>query len=185
MAEEEEYKNNLPLVYLALKRENLHWHTPDELQEFIDLGSDGLLRGIRTYDETKPTKKSTYYYTCIRHGMFRSIYNKQLMKHNAKVVSLNTLIDEDTELIEMIPSEYDMEQDIETKIRNEKLIDVINHLPIEKDRYVIKYLFGLDDYPLISATELAKRWGVNKNAIIQRRNRALRILRCRIRKEDL
>ena len=72
--------------------------------------------------------------------------------------------------------------DKETK---EKLIYYIDHLPIEKDRYVIKMMFGLDGWKQMNASQIARRWGVNKNAIISRKNRALRQLWYRIRKGGL
>ena len=46
-------------------------------------------------------------------------------------------------------------------------------------------MFGLDGWEQMSASEIARRWGVNKNAIISRKNRALRRLWYRIMKEDL
>ena len=46
-------------------------------------------------------------------------------------------------------------------------------------------MYGLDGYEQLSASEIARRWGVSKNAIIQRKNKALNILYYKIRKEGL
>lgn len=175
------------LIFLAIKNEHFYWKTDDEFQDFVDAGYDGLLQGIRTYDPNKNIKESTYYYTCIKNEMIKVITNKHRIKNQAKVVSLNTLVSdmEDTELIDLIPSTTDVEQEVFTMVRNERLIELINRLPIEKDRYVIKMMFGLDGWTQMSASAIARRWGVNKNSIIERKNRALRQLWYRIRNEGL
>ena len=88
-------------------------------------------------------------------------------------------------MLDLIPSDFNLEQKVEDNIRNEKLIEMIDHLPNMKDRLCIKMLYGLDGWHEISASELARRWGVNKNAIISRRNKVLRMLWYRIRKYGL
>ena len=183
--EEEIIKKQTPLIYLAIKKEHLYWKTEDEFQDFVDAGYDGLLKGIRNYDDTKGVKASTFYYTCIRHEMHKVIYKKNLKKNSMKTISLNTMITGQDEIGDLIPSDYDLESTIVQRIESERLIDLVDHLPIPRDRYVIKYLFGLDGYKEMSATKLAERWGVNKNAIIHRKNRALRQLWIRIKKDGL
>lgn len=184
MDEEQEVKDQTPLIYIALKNEKLYWKNEDEKQEFVDAGYDGLIKGIRSYDITKGIKKSTYYYRCIKYEMFHVIAKKQRKKRTAKVVSLNYEIN-DEELQDFIPSATNLEEDIIQKEKNEQLLDLVNTLPIAKDRYVIKMMFGLDGFEQLSASEIARRWGVNKNAIIQRKNRALRILNYKIRNSGL
>ena len=175
------------LIYLAIKEEHLYWKTQDEYQDFIDAGYDGLLKGIRTYDTSKGIKPSTYYYKCIKHEMIKVIQRKELKKNSMKTISLNKSVgyEEVEELIDLIPDDIDIEQEITKNERNERLLYLVDHLPIAKDRYVIKMMFGLDGWEQMSASEIARRWGVNKNAIISRKNRALRRLWYRIMKEDL
>lgn len=187
MDEEKEYLENKGLIYLAIKKEKIYWKTEDEFQDFVDGGTDGLLQGIRTYDPSLGIKKSTYYYRNIKFGLGKVISYKTRMKRNMDTVSLNKLIDsvDDTELIDMIPGNENVEAEVEKKIMTEKLIEMIDKLPIPKDRWVIKHMYGLDGYEMLNASELARKWGVNKNMIISRKNRAIRILYYRIRKEGL
>ena len=174
------------LIYLAIKEEHLYWKTQDEYQDFIDAGYDGLLKGIRTYNNTKGVKQSTYYYSCIKNEMFKVIQRKELKKNSIKTVSLNKIVgSEEDELIDLIPDDVDIEREITIKERKEKLLYLVDHLPIAKDRYVIKMMYGLDGWEQMNASEIARRWRVNKNAIISRKNRALKILWYRIKKEGL
>ena len=185
--EDELINEHKGLIYLAIKEEHLYWRTQDEYQEFIDAGYDGLLKGIRTYDESKGIKPSTYYYTCIKHEMLRVIQVKEYKKNSMKTVSLNTLIDklDYTELIDMIPSDVNIEQELLNKEQKERLMYHIDHLPNERDRLVIKMLYGLDGFETTNISGIARKWGVNKNAIIHRRNRALNRLWLKIRNDSL
>lgn len=169
--EEQEYLNNVGLIHLAMKNLHIYWKTEDEHQEYIDAGTDGLLRGIRTYDSSKNIKKSTYYYACISLGIKQVIFSKQYLKRKGQVVSLNQTIEEG-ELIDYIVSNTNVEDEVLEKERKELVLEAVNKLPIEKDKELIKYTYGLDGYPLINGIQLAKMWGLNKNAIYQRRDRA-------------
>ena len=184
--EEQEYLENRGLIGIAFKQMHLYFRTQDDYQDYTDAGTDGLLRGIRTFDENREVKKSTYYYTCIRNEIHKKIVEKNRLK-NQRLVSLNQIANDldGTELIDLIPGSVDIEQEIMDNETKEKLIYYIDHLPIEKDRYVIKMMFGLDGWKQMNASQIARRWGVNKNAIISRKNRALRQLWYRLRKGGL
>ena len=110
-----------------------------------------------------------------------------MKKRNVEVISLNKTVgvEEDEELIDLIPDNTDIEKLIEDKETSERLINLVDHLPIPKDRYVIKMMYGLDGWEQMSASEIARRWGVNKNSIIQRKNRAIRLLWIKIRNGGL
>lgn len=185
MNEEEEYLKNKPLINLALKKLNIHWSSQYEFEEYNDCGLDGLLQGIRTYDESKGVKRVTYYYACIRNQINRLVYQKQMKKRKGYYISYNTPVDEDgNEIIDFIASNTNIEKEVEEKLRNEKLLKLVNTLrPIDSE--VIKRIYGLDGYEPISIRELAKEYGLNHNAIAERRKRALNQLWLKIKKEGL
>ena len=83
------------LIFMAIKKEHLHWKTQDEYQDFIDAGYDGLLNGIRTFNPDKGFKESSYFYVCIRHEMIKVIVRKNNEKNSVKVSSLNIPIEND------------------------------------------------------------------------------------------
>lgn len=189
MDENEEILQNKDLIFYTIKKMHLYWKTDDEFQEYVDAGYDGLLRGIRNYVEDKGVKKSTYYYTCIKFAICTIIAkkNREKEKMHRTALSLNVSVDDlnENEVIELIPSDYDIEEEMLKKDRLETIIKKINKLPIEKDRHVIKYLFGLDGYPLKNCNEIARMWNVDKNVICVRRDRALKILREKLKGEEL
>lgn len=184
MNEEEEFLENKGLIGLAIKKLHIHWKTQDEFQDYEDAGIDGLLSGIRTYEKEKGYKKSTYYYSCIKNEICKSMYLKSCKKRKGDVVSLNTVINEGIELGELIPSEDNIEEKTIKKARKKELLRLVNNLPIEKDKLIIKNLFGLDGYKEISAEKLAKKLGISKTAIYDKKRRALVQLWLMIRKNE-
>ena len=174
MDEEQEYKRNIGLIYLTIKQLHLYWQTDDEFQDYVDAGTDGLIKGIRTYDLNKNIKKSTYYFSCIKHEILHLLTYKNTKKNKVEIVSYNKVIGQEGEqLIDFLASDINLEQELLNEERKETIIQAINSLPIEKDRYVIKFLYGLDGYEKLNMTQLGERWGCNKNAIMFRKNRAL------------
>lgn len=186
MDEDKLIEQNKGLIFLAIKQMHLYWKTQDEYQDFIDAGYDGLLNGIRSYNKEKGIKPSTYYFTCIKHEIGKIIQRKNRKRCTGKVVSLNLQINEmNDELIDIIASDVDIQKEVEDKLLAERIVEIVEELPIEKDIEVIKHTFGLDGYRQISCSELAKQWGVNKNSIIFRKNRALRQLWRMLKEEDI
>lgn len=181
MNEEDEYIQNKGLIFLAIKKMHLYWKTEDEHQEIIDAGTDGLLQAIRTYSEDKGYKKSTYYYTCIKNEICKMLTLKTMQKRTANVVSLNKEITDEFELLELIPSDLNIEANMLDNELSQKLNELVDNLPNEKDREVIRYRYGLKNYPVLNGEQLGKLWGVNKNAIYHRERRALVQLWLRIR----
>lgn len=184
MDEEKEYLNNKGLIYAVIKQSGFYWKTNDQYQDIIDAGTDGLLYGIRTYNDEKGVRKSTYYGVCIKNEICKMLYLKDMKKRKGETVSLNTIINEDAELLDFIPDNTNLEKEIIDKEVSKHLLDLVNKLPNEKDREVIKNIYGLDGYKEINGNRLADKWGVSKNAIYKRQRRALIQLWLRIRQND-
>ena len=173
------------LIYLAIKENHIYWKNEDEYQDFIDAGYDGLLQGIRTYDTTKGIKPSTYYYTCIKNEMIKVITLKNRKKNSIKTVSLNTVIGIDTELQDYIPSEENIETKIEKKIRDEEIVKIVNRIHKEKDKELIKDLYGIDNHKEKTVDEIANELGVSNKRIYDRKKRLLGILWRKLKEEDI
>lgn len=184
MISDEAVKQYEGYIFLAMKRLHIYWDNEDQHQEFIDCGYDGIIKGLKGYDETKGFQPSTYIYKCIETELKRRIYLNTMKKRTTKVISLNTEI-EGEELVEFIPDTLDVDAEVTRKILNEKIRELVNSLPKEKDRKVITLLYGLDGNEPLNMGETAKRMGVNRNAITSRRNKVFKILKEKIEKEGL
>lgn len=183
--------DNIPLVNLMIKELHCRWTTDDQYQKYYDFGLEGLIKGAKSYDESKG-KPSTYLCTCIKNNITRCFYLDNLPKRKNLAgtdISLNYAMYSDnlydyTELGELIPDpKVNIEEEIEKKIQIETIIAAINSLDNERDKLVIKMYYGLDGYKEAnSCDEIAKEFGVSRNMINTRLHRAINKLKKNLKK---
>ena len=179
MDEGEKYKKYRGLIFLAMKNLRIYSKTEDERQDYIDAGTDGLLKAIRNYDHRSNVKESTYVYRCIYNQLKSEITKHNRIKRITKVLSYNTLL-EDEEIIDLIPSDYDLEEEVSRDIRNEQVLKVINTLDF-KGQYIIKSRFGIDGYKEKTPSQLAKELQISKSALYEMYHARIRRIYWRLR----
>ena len=164
---------------MAIKNKHIYWSTEDEFREYYDAGELGLIRGIKTFDENKGYKISTYLYTCIVNEIHKKMYLNNLPKRKnpyGKTVSLNKVVDENeesNELMDFIPDpNANVEQETETKIINEHLMIAINNIRDLKDKKILKMYYGFDGYREHTLQEIADIYKCSKEAVNRRKLRA-------------
>lgn len=184
MTDDEKVKKYEGFIYLAMKRLHIYWKTDEEHQDYIDSGYDGLINGIRGYDETKGFKPSTYIYKCIETELKKRIFLNTMQKRTTKVLSLNKEV-EDIELVELIPDTINIEKEVMDKIQREKINSLVNKVLKGKDKLVIKMIYGLNGWEQVGVCEIARRWGVSKSAITFRKNKALKKLLEQIKRDGI
>ena len=183
MDENEKYLKYKGLIFLAIERLHIFYRNNDDLQEWVDYGTDGIIKGIRTYKEDKGVKESTYVYACIVNELKHNMARRSRLKRQATVVSLNTLVGTE-ELGEFIDSGENIEEKVINKLMDEKILSYINQLK-ERKREIVKYKLGIDNHPTLSFTDIANMYGVNKNAIRDSYLRAIRIVYYKLRRDEL
>lgn len=183
-SEEELYKANKPLIYKVIEDMHLHWNTQDEFQEFEDAGVDGLLNGIRSYDIDKGVKSSTYFYTCIKNEICKFLVYKNRLSNtvNLNKTSLNRVLIEE-ELIELIPSEVDVEEEVYRNIVKEDLLELVESLK-PSEAYIIKNYYGLDHCISKTDKQLAQDMGLKQSTLAERKRKCLNKLWRKIRQSD-
>lgn len=169
MTEEEMILNNIPLIYDVINKMHLYWNTDDEYQQYYDDGMIGLISGVRTFDESKGYKLSTYLYTCISHEISKGIAKKTNSKNNANnnTISLNsTITDEiEQELYEIIPDEkVNVEKEIEQKVQLEAIHKALETLN-DKEALMFKMYYGLDGYEPKKQKEIAEEFKITQSYV--------------------
>ncbi len=179
---EDLFLRNEKLIYLALKRKGL-LHKQDEL---YDVGLIGLTKAINTYDENKGFKESTYFYKCIMNHFNQYFYLQNMSKRKCptSIISLDYEFEENggESYANIVPDpNVDIEQEIITQEKNEKLVLAISKL---KPSYqeVIKRYYGIGANSN-NLTELSKELGITREAINQKRHRALKQLKVILSKD--
>lgn len=190
MTKEEQDKmiiDNIPLIHKVIKDLHCFYKTDDEYQEYYDYGLEGLINGVKSYDNGI-SKPGTYLYTCIKNMIVRCFQLSEMDKRKINKmpkVSLNRTIDNDsndTELGELIADErINIEEEVEKKLQIEAIIKELNSMKNQKDALAIKMYYGLDGYLPKRYDEIASEFGVSRNMICHRINRALNKLKERSR----
>lgn len=179
--------DNQGLIYKVIKDLHLHWASDDEFDDYYYEGLIGLIKGAKEYDYSK-SNSSTFLYVCIKNEINHYLLYKNTkgrINPYGKDVSLNTLISDEDELLDLIPDNNDVAKEIEQKIREEAMLEAVNSLPREKDRLVIKMYYGLDGYAeLGSLKKVSEALGVSNSMIYTRYHRAINQLQWMFRKND-
>lgn len=173
MTKEEIVLKNQNLVYFVLNKMCIF--DLQEREDLFDLGMIGLIKGLKTYDETKGAL-STYLFICIR-----SSIQTYIRKKRCKTISLNEPLYEDVFLEDTISDGTCFEKDIERKLYLEDKMKVLSDR--EKDCLIRNY--GLFGHKKETQEQLAKRFNVSQNMISQIIKIAINKLRVNVIREDL
>lgn len=178
---------NQGLIYKAIKDLHVYWTTDDEFDDYYHAGLIGLINGAKQYDSTI-SKKSTFLYVCIinsiKHHMIQRNTKGRFNPYGSNI-SLNKLVSEEDELLDLIPDTTNLEEEMENQMEKEMLLKAVNNLPREKDQLVIKMYYGLDGYEeLASYDKVAEVLGVSRSMVYTRYHRALFQLRFMLERND-
>ncbi len=113
--------NNMGLVYTAAKK-RLNVHNSFTLEDLVQEGTIGMIKGIERFDLSKNTRFSTYVYYWINQQMDRSIMN------NGYLIRLPAYIYEKINTLNSMEKLY---QDI-----NKDLEELIEDTNMSKDEYI-------------------------------------------------
>lgn len=170
---------HLPLVVRVAK---VYMPTCDEIMDLIQEGNIGLIYAVDKFDSTRGTKFSTYAFYWINKHIQRFLNHEP-----DALVSLDMELTDSSEYLLLSDTIADRPtilggqtiQHIDTKIEHEelqsKVREMLSHLS-EREREVIRLLYGLDNYPVLSRNEVAQIIGVTPQFISRIRIDSLRQL---------
>lgn len=171
-------EDNINLIYFVLKQLNMY--NRDGIDEYFDVGMLGLVKGLKTYSESKGAI-STYLVNCIKNEILMELRNQKTDKRNngVKPISINTPTTDNLTIEDTIKSDFDMLESIIKKERIKELGVAINALkPIEK-RVIIDIYFNNR-----TQLEIAEEIGVRQSYISRIKTKAIRKLKAWFEKND-
>jgi len=166
-------EHNLRLVaHIAKKYSNAGADGDD----FISIGTIGLIKGINTFNTEKGTQLVTYIARCIENEILMFL---RADKKNASEVSLGESIGEDKEgnrisLLDIISTnEVSVDDQVELKLQSEKLRRIIGKVLNNRERVVIDLRYGLSGGEILPQREIAKILGISRSYVSRIQKRAL------------
>lgn len=170
---ESKVNENINLIWKVIHDMKL-----EDSEDYFQIGCIGLINGLKNFDEEK-SKPGTYLYYCIKNEILKEInYWDRQKRKRTNELSLDYIYEVDESgnehnLMEIIPSDIDIEEEVYTNMQIEKLQYVMKRIldKTEYDYLVYKYgLFGNKELGANKASEKVKRsrqmgWSIERRAL--------------------
>lgn len=170
-------ERNLRLVAHVARKYSSQFHTMDD---FISIGTIGLIKAVNTYSSSRSTRLATYAARCIENEILMVI--RASKKNNAEV-SLNVPIGTDKDgneisLNDILGTDPDeIADDLDVKIRIKQMIDTMGDILTDREKKVLIYRYGILGVTPRTQREVASILGISRSYVSRIEKKALEKLR--------
>ena len=169
-------EHNLRLVAHIIKK---YYASYSDQEDLISIGTIGLIKGINSFDYTKGTRLATYASRCIENEILMHFRSQ---KKSAQDISMSEPIDTDSEgnpltLSDIVYTDDTIADDLDKKIKIEKLREYIDEMDDSRDREIILKRYGLFMSKPMTQREIAEEMGISRSYVSRIEKRALKKLR--------
>ena len=169
-------EHNLRLVAHIVKK---YYAAGCDQEDLISIGTIGLIKAINTFKPDKKTRLATYAARCIENEILMYFRNQ---KKNAQDVYISDPIDTDKNgntltLIDIISDDSNIEDEIDKKLKIQKLRSVLSATLDERELKIINMRYGLCGKKELTQREIAKKLGISRSYVSRIETSALNKLR--------
>ena len=175
-ARNELIEHNLRLVAHIVKK---YYNTGADQDDMISIGTIGLIKAVSTFNTDKGIHLATYASRCIENEILMFFRNQ---KKTAQDVFISDPIDTDKDgntltLIDVIADKSDIADEIDTKIKVEKLRVILPVCLTERERLIIEMRYGLCGREELTQREIAKKLNISRSYVSRIEKKAVEALR--------
>lgn len=147
-------EHNLRLVAHIVKK---YYSSYSEQDDLISIGTIGLIKAVDSFKYEKGTRLATYAARCIENEILMYFRNQ---RKTAQDVYISEPIDTDSEgnpltLMDIISVNDTIADDIDLKIKTQKLYEFVSKIPDEREKRIIIKRYGLDERKPLTQREIA------------------------------
>ncbi len=169
-------EHNLRLVAHIVKK---YYATGADQDDLISIGTIGLIKAVSTFKADKNIRLATYASRCIENEILMFFRNQ---KKTSQDVFISEPIDTDKDgnaltLIDIIADKRDIAEEIETKIKLERLKVILPYTLDRREMQIIKMRYGLDGSEELTQREIAKKLNISRSYVSRIEKSALEKLR--------
>lgn len=169
-------EHNLRLVAHIVKK---YYTTGVEQDDLISIGTIGLIKAVSTFKADKGIRLATYAARCIENEILMFFRNK---RKTAQDVFISDPIDTDKDgnaltLIDIIADTNDITEEIDTKMKLERLRVIIGGCLDEREKEIITLRYGLYGNNELTQREISKKLGISRSYVSRIEKSALEKLR--------
>ena len=145
----------------------------------VSIGTIGLIKAVNTFDIDKNIRLSSYASRCIENEVLMYFRNS---KKSAQDMSLDDAIDSDSDgnkltLMDIMSVEEDFVDNLDIKIKSEKLKTYIDNYLTPREKLVITLRYGLDGNDPMTQREIAKKLNISRSYVSRIERKALDTLK--------
>ncbi len=175
-AKNELIEHNLRLVAHVVKK---YYTANCEQDDLISIGTIGLIKAINTFKCDKKIRLATYAARCIENEILMHFRN---LKKTAQDVYISDPIDTDKNgntltLIDIIADESNIEDEIDTKLKIEKLNSIYEKTLNKREIQTLNMRYGLRGETELTQREIAKKLGISRSYVSRIETAALEKLK--------
>ncbi|MBQ3816806.1 MAG: RNA polymerase sporulation sigma factor SigK [Clostridia bacterium] len=169
-------EHNLRLVAHIVKK----YYTPgSEQDDMISIGTIGLIKAVSTFNGDKGIRLATYAARCIENEILMYFRNQ---KKSSQDVFISDPVDTDKDgnaltLIDVIADDSDIAEEIDKKMKLEKLKVIIAGCLDEREKTIIELRYGLYGQNELTQRDIAKRLNISRSYVSRIEKSALEKLR--------
>ena len=172
-------EHNLRLVAHIVKK---YYASGCDQDDLISIGTIGLIKAISTFNSSKGNRLATYSARCIENEIL--MYFRNLRK-SSQDIFISEPIDTDRDgntltLIDVIADERDISDEIDTKLRLERLREILCDTLDAREMQIIVLRYGLGGSRELTQREIAAHLGISRSYVSRIEKAALEKLRKRM-----
>lgn len=169
-------EKNLRLVSHIVKK---YYSKTNDADDLISIGTIGLIKAIDSFKADKNVRLATYASRCIENEIL--MYFRSGKKQANDIYLGDTLeVDKDGNPLtieDTISTNGDLADDLETKIRWEKVSKIIENLEDEREKEIIILRYGLNNKKPLTQREVAQRLNISRSYVSRIEKKVLNDIR--------
>ncbi|MCH5321199.1 MAG: RNA polymerase sporulation sigma factor SigK [Eubacterium sp.] len=169
-------EKNLRLVSHIVKK---YYSKTNDTDDLISIGTIGLIKAIDSFKADKGTRLATYASRCIENEI---LMHFRAGKKLANDVYLNDTLEVDKDgnpltIEDTISAPDDLAEDLEIKVRWEKVAKEIQNMEDEREKEIIILRYGLNNKKPLTQREVAQRLKISRSYVSRIEKKVLKDLK--------
>ncbi len=169
-------EKNLRLVSHIVKK---YYSKTNDTDDLISIGTIGLIKAIDSFKADKNVRLATYASRCIENEILMHFRSN---KKQANDIYLGDTLEVDKDgnpltIEDTISTNADLADDLETKIRWEKVSKIIENLEDDREKEIIILRYGLNNKTPLTQREVAQRLNISRSYVSRIEKKVLNDIR--------
>lgn len=164
-------EHNLRLVAHIIKK---YESSGEDMEDLISIGTIGLIKAIKTFNQDRGVKLATYSARCIENEVLMHLRNIKKLRQEVSIYDPIGVDKEGNEisLMDVLTSDSEILEIIEARLQGEQIKDKMDLLSV-REREVVEMRYGLCNGLKETQRDIARKLGISRSYVSRIEKRAL------------